>query len=510
MFNDLHDHEWGGLPLMDNQAIPAGGVCGAFTVEAARATAAYESRYCKIVQEDHPTAGRTYRVIDKKNGSEVATCATEQDAERAADDYVNSQYSDNWASAPRWNTSSRVTAVEIGYDVLDSEGKPVKKGDKLIEPMDGDGVVLEVFTDNPDGEVYAEWGNGMKTVVWGSEVTVASRRTAGDEDDEEDDSNNDHIRPNNSERCPGCGGRRPIDGNCPKCEMAEETGDYSDFPDFTYQASRRTAITPISRDRYDTSESTSPVEWSEDLLGAVSIPGSGNVVRDTQRPPGAIDTGSWSIGDRVETGNGTGTVDGVYEDRGYALVNMDDGEAVQFPFGWLRKTAISGDVAGEEVSDAREDDARVMQSARLTEADSAYIMAGVATKHGDLGAFVRSASRNPAVYLRQAVYDAHGFMPTVRESMALWQWAAKRVKAEDDPTEQIRRDMVDEFKSNPNERAQLEAQYGQVWDTNALQLDFEVLGFMAPFVVVKRKATGEKGSLMFQSNPRLYFGWAPD
>ena len=74
-----------------------------------------------------------------------------------------------------------------------------------------------------------------------------------------------------------------------------------------------------------------------------------------------------------------------------------------------------------------------------------------------------------------------------------------------DETEQIRRQMVAEINSNAGERAELEARYGQVWDTSELQRDFEVLGFMAPLVVVLRKSDGTKGSLEFQHNPRFYF-----
>jgi hypothetical protein len=45
------------------------------------------------------------------------------------------------------------------------------------------------------------------------------------------------------------------------------------------------------------------------------------------------------------------------------------------------------------------------------------------------------------------------------------------------------------------------------WNTEELQRDFEVLGFSAPFVVVKRKSDGKKGSLQFQHSPRIYFHW---
>lgn len=55
------------------------------------------------------------------------------------------------------------------------------------------------------------------------------------------------------------------------------------------------------------------------------------------------------------------------------------------------------------------------------------------------------------------------------------------------------------------EREELEKQYGQVWDTNELQRDFEVLSFMSPLVIVKVKSTGQKASLEFQHMPRYYF-----
>ena len=51
---------------------------------------------------------------------------------------------------------------------------------------------------------------------------------------------------------------------------------------------------------------------------------------------------------------------------------------------------------------------------------------------------------------------------------------------------------------------------GQEWDTAQLQEDFDVLGFSAPFVVVRRKADGQKGSLEFKHSPRVYFGFRAD
>jgi hypothetical protein len=79
-----------------------------------------------------------------------------------------------------------------------------------------------------------------------------------------------------------------------------------------------------------------------------------------------------------------------------------------------------------------------------------------------------------------------------------------------DPTEGIRREMVAEINAEPGSRAALEAKHGQVWDTDQLQEEFDVIGFLSPLVVVRRKSDGVKGSLMFQHNPRFYFGFKPE
>jgi hypothetical protein len=78
-----------------------------------------------------------------------------------------------------------------------------------------------------------------------------------------------------------------------------------------------------------------------------------------------------------------------------------------------------------------------------------------------------------------------------------------------DPTEPIRRQRLSEINAEPGSREALEAAHGKVWDTYQLTEDFEVIGFLAPFVLVRRKADGVKGSLEFQHNPRLYFAWQP-
>ena len=75
-----------------------------------------------------------------------------------------------------------------------------------------------------------------------------------------------------------------------------------------------------------------------------------------------------------------------------------------------------------------------------------------------------------------------------------------------DDTEAIRRVML----ATGQPLADLAAEAGQTWDTDELRRDFEVLSFAAPFVVVKRKSDGVKGSLEFTHSPRVYFGWRAD
>lgn len=74
----------------------------------------------------------------------------------------------------------------------------------------------------------------------------------------------------------------------------------------------------------------------------------------------------------------------------------------------------------------------------------------------------------------------------------------------DDYVENVRRAMLREM---PDElRRRVEAGE-RVWTTEELQRDFDVLGFAAPLVVVRRRSDGVRGSLMFTHQPRYYFGW---
>ena len=79
-----------------------------------------------------------------------------------------------------------------------------------------------------------------------------------------------------------------------------------------------------------------------------------------------------------------------------------------------------------------------------------------------------------------------------------------------DPTENIRRQEVVEINAKPGSREALEAEHGQVWDTDQMRADFDALGFMAPYIIVSRKIDGVKGSLQFQHEPRLYYSFKPE
>jgi hypothetical protein len=80
-----------------------------------------------------------------------------------------------------------------------------------------------------------------------------------------------------------------------------------------------------------------------------------------------------------------------------------------------------------------------------------------------------------------------------------------------DPTENARRARQAELNNKAASRNALEAQYGQVWNTEELRHSrWEIIGFMAPFVVVRDKTTGQRGSLEFQHSPRLYFNYHAD
>jgi hypothetical protein len=76
-----------------------------------------------------------------------------------------------------------------------------------------------------------------------------------------------------------------------------------------------------------------------------------------------------------------------------------------------------------------------------------------------------------------------------------------------DATETMRRKKQAEINAQPGSREALEAEHGQVWNTQELGENFDILGFAAPLVVVRRRSDGVRGSLFFQHSPRYYFSF---
>ena len=74
-----------------------------------------------------------------------------------------------------------------------------------------------------------------------------------------------------------------------------------------------------------------------------------------------------------------------------------------------------------------------------------------------------------------------------------------------DPTEAIRREML--LSGQPQRDLE---QAKDKLTTDQLSEQYNVLGFLAPFVVVRRKSDGVKGSMEFTHNPRFYFNFVPD
>ena len=76
-----------------------------------------------------------------------------------------------------------------------------------------------------------------------------------------------------------------------------------------------------------------------------------------------------------------------------------------------------------------------------------------------------------------------------------------------DETESFRRARQAELNTEAAAIEELTQRYGTIWNTEALRQDFEVLGFAAPYVIVRERATGKKGSMEFQHSPRFYFNY---
>ena len=77
------------------------------------------------------------------------------------------------------------------------------------------------------------------------------------------------------------------------------------------------------------------------------------------------------------------------------------------------------------------------------------------------------------------------------------------------PDDELRRAMV-EGGEPARDLARERMARREEWTTDQMTAEFEVEGFAAPFVVVRRKSDGKRGSLEFTHSPRRYFGFRED
>lgn len=60
------------------------------------------------------------------------------------------------------------------------------------------------------------------------------------------------------------------------------------------------------------------------------------------------------------------------------------------------------------------------------------------------------------------------------------------------------------------EKTELEELYGEVLTTAEAVQKYEFVAFCAPFVEVRRRSDGQRGTLEFQPSPRFYFSFVAD
>ncbi len=76
-----------------------------------------------------------------------------------------------------------------------------------------------------------------------------------------------------------------------------------------------------------------------------------------------------------------------------------------------------------------------------------------------------------------------------------------------DETEDIRRKMIADGEPEKKLSESKDKRYN---GKDELLKEFEVIGFLAPFVVVRRLSDGKHGTMMFTHEPRVYFNFEVD
>jgi len=110
---------------------------------------------------------------------------------------------------------------------------------------------------------------------------------------------------------------------------------------------------------------------------------------------------------------------------------------------------------------------------------------------------------HPEAIIRDfALFITHASEPPVNDDCAE---RAAETKAR--LVERLRVEEAAELNAFAGGRKELQHLWGRVWNSAELHSEYEVEGFMAPYVVVTRKCDNVRGSLMFQHAPRYYFSF---
>jgi hypothetical protein len=70
-------------------------------------------------------------------------------------------------------------------------------------------------------------------------------------------------------------------------------------------------------------------------------------------------------------------------------------------------------------------------------------------------------------------------------------------------------DALVEIATRPRTRAELEAEYGEVWDEHELAAHFTVTAIIPPTYIVRRRCDAVIGSVLVQPRPKLFFRFRP-
>lgn len=70
-------------------------------------------------------------------------------------------------------------------------------------------------------------------------------------------------------------------------------------------------------------------------------------------------------------------------------------------------------------------------------------------------------------------------------------------------------DALTAIAARPRTRAELEAEFGQVWDEDELNREFATTAIIPPTYILRRRSDGVVGSAVCQPRPKFFFNFRP-